>query len=157
MTVHRPVPRRAVPGTPATARLASLALAALLLGVPSGGAVAQVALLSPELAAKLVPANERPLALAPDGEPLRFRSGPERWEEGAPPAIIDVDRDGTRDFIVLLLVDGESGRRALLARQWGNAPDRFGPAVFYVIIDENDEVVEWAGTPRLDPPARTQP
>jgi hypothetical protein len=114
---------------------------------------AQVALLPPELAAKLVPANERPLALAPDGEPLRFRSGPERWEEAAPPSLVDVDRDGTRDYIVMILADEESGRRALLARAWGSAPDAFGPTVFYVIVEGDDEVSEWAGVPRLDPPA----
>jgi hypothetical protein len=115
-------------------------------------AYAQVDLLAPELAAKLVPATERPLALAPDGEALRFRTGTERWEEGMPPAIIDVDRDGTKDYIVLILADGESGRRALLARVWGEAATDFGPTVFYMILDDNDEVAEWAGSPRLAPP-----
>lgn len=143
--------RRGGPGPPA-----ALALAALLLG-GAGDAAGQVALLPPELAAKLVAANERPLALAPDGEPLRFRSGPERWEEAAPPALVDVDRDGTRDYIVMILADEASGRRALVARAWGAAPDAFGPAVFYVIIEDDDSVAEWAGTPRLDAPPPATP
>jgi hypothetical protein len=147
---RRPGPaRRRVAG-----RAAGFALAAALLGSAAGHAGAQVALLPPELAAKLVAANERPLALAPDGEPVRFRSGPERWEEAAPPALVDVDRDGRRDYIVMILADERSGRRALVARAWGDAPDAFGPAVFYVIIEDDDSVAEWAGTPRLAPPAR---
>ena len=116
-------------------------------------AQAQVSLLPPELLAKLVPATERPLTLAPDGEALRFRSGTEQWEEGMPPAIVDVDRDGTKDYIVLILADGESGRRALLARVWGDAASDFGPTVFYAIIEDNDDVSEWAGSPRLALPA----
>ena len=64
-----------------------------------------------------------------------------------PPAIVDVDRDGTKDYIVLILEDGESGRRALLAREWGDAADAFGRTVFYVIIEDNDDVAEWAGNP----------
>jgi hypothetical protein len=116
-----------------------------------------VDLLPPEIATKLSPATERRLDLAPDGEALRFRSGPEQWEEAAPPGIVDVDRNGTKDYIVLLLADGGSGRRALLAREWGDAADAFGRTVFYVIIDDNDDVAEWAGRPRLDPPARARP
>jgi hypothetical protein len=103
--------------------------------------------------AKLVPATERPLALAPDGEALRFRSGTEQWEEGMPPAIVDIDQNGTKDYIVLILADGESGRRALLARVWGDAVADFGPTVFYAIIEDNDDVSEWAGSPRLALPA----
>jgi hypothetical protein len=118
---------------------------------------AQVSLLPSEILAKLVPASERPLALAPDGEPLRFRTGKEQWEEGMPPAIVDVDRDGTKDYIVLILADAETGRRALLARGWGETPDAFGPTVFYVIIEDNDDVAEWAGNPRLDMPGRPRP
>ena len=118
---------------------------------------AQVELLPPEILAKLGPANERPLALAPDGEALRFRMGTEQWEEAMPPGIVDVDRDGTKDYIVLILVDGESGRRALVAREWGDAADAFGRTVFYVIIEDSDDVAEWAGSPRLDLPARTKP
>ena len=118
---------------------------------------AQVELLPPEILAKLGPANERPLALAPDGEALRFRSGTERWEEAMPPGIIDIDRDGTKDYIVLILADAESGRRALIARVWGDTADAFGPTVFYVIIEDDDGVSEWAGSPRLGPPARPKP
>jgi hypothetical protein len=114
---------------------------------------AQVTILPPEMIEKLVPATERPLALAPDGEALRFRAGTERWEEAMPPAIVDLDRDGTKDYIVLILADGDSGRRALLARAWGDTASDFGPTVFYVILDDNDDVAEWAGNPRLDVPA----
>jgi hypothetical protein len=116
-----------------------------------------VSLLPPELLRKLGPASERPLALAPDGEALRFRTGTEQWEEGMPPAILDLDQDGTKDYIVLILADGESGRRALLARAWGATPDAFGPTVFYAIIEDNDDVSEWAGSPRLDLPGRARP
>jgi hypothetical protein len=133
-----------------------LATAGLVLAGPLI-AQAQVELLPPEILAKLGPANQRPLALAPDGEALRFRTGTERWEEAMPPGIIDVDRDGTKDYIVLILADADSGRRALLARVWGDTPDAFGPTVFYVIIEDDGEVSEWAGSPRLDPPARPKP
>jgi hypothetical protein len=118
---------------------------------------AQVELLPPEIMAKLVPANERPMALSPDGEALRFRAGSERWEEAMPPGIVDVDRDGTKDYIVLILGDADSGRRALLARVWGDSAEAFGPTVFYVIIEDDDGVSEWAGTPRLALPARPKP
>ena len=74
-----------------------------------------------------------------------------------PPGIVDVDRDGTKDYIVLILADADSGRRALLARVWGDSADAFGPTVFYVIIEDDDGVSEWAGTPRLAPPARPKP
>lgn len=131
--------------------------AAVVLAAAPVAAHAQVELLPPEILEKLLPANERPLTLAPDGEALRFRTGTERWEEAMPPGIIDVDRDGIKDYIVLILVDGESGRRALLAREWGDAADAFGRTLFYVIIEDNDDVAEWAGKPRLDPPARPKP
>jgi hypothetical protein len=137
---------------PRSLRLTPLLLAALPLV-----AHAQVELLPPEILAKLGPANERPLALAPDGEALRFQAGAERWEEAMPPGIVDVDRDGTKDYIVLILVDDESGRRALLAREWGDAADAFGRTVFYVIIDDSNDVAEWAGNPRLASPARPKP
>jgi hypothetical protein len=39
---------------------------------------------------------------------------------------------------------------------WGDAADTFGPTVFYVVIDD-DDVLEWAGSPRLTPPARPKP
>lgn len=138
-------------------RLVRLLATAGLVAAGPLVAQAQVELLPPEILAKLGPANERPLALAPDGEALRFRTGTEHWEEAMPPGIIDVDRDGTKDYIVLILADADSGRRALLARVWGDAPDAFGPTVFYVIIEDDDEVSEWAGSPRLDPPARPKP
>ena len=128
----------------------------LLLAGPIA-ARAQVELLPPDLVAKLIPANERPLDLTPDGEALRFRNGAERWEEAMPPGIVDVDRDGTKDYIVLILADENSGRRALLARVWGDAADAFGPTVFYVILEDDSSVVEWAGTPRLAAPARPKP
>jgi hypothetical protein len=133
-----------------------LAAAAAIVTGPVA-ACAQMELLPPEIRAKLLPASERPLTLAPDGEALRFQTGTERWEEAMPPGIVDVDRDGTKDYIVLILVDGESGRRALLAREWGDSANAFGRTVFYVIIEDNDDVAEWAGSPRLDPPARTKP
>jgi hypothetical protein len=116
-----------------------------------------VEFLPPQIAAKLTAANERRLELAPDGEALRFRTGAERWEEAMPPAIIDVDRDGTKDYIVLILADDDSGRRALLARVWGDAADAFGPTVFYIILENNDDVAEWAGSPRLAAPTRPKP
>jgi hypothetical protein len=138
-------------------RLASaLLLAGLSVGSP-GLASAQVQLLPPEIMAKLTSDNERPLALAPDGEPLRFQTGPERWEEAMPPGIIDVDRDGTKDYIVQIIADESSDRRALIARVWGDAASNFGPTVFYVILEGEDTVVEWAGNPRLDTPVRPKP
>jgi hypothetical protein len=132
-------------------------LVASLLAAAATPAWGQVELLPPELIAKLTPANERPLILAPDGEATRFRNSGERWEEAMPPGIVDVDRDGTKDYIVLILADEGSGRRALLARVWGDAADSFGPTVFYVIIEDDDTVAEWAGTPRLTAPARPKP
>jgi hypothetical protein len=138
-------------------RLVRPLAAAVVIAAGPVVARAQMELLPPEMLAKLSPASERPLTLAPDGEALRFRAGAERWEEAMPPGIIDLDRDGTKDYIVLILVDGESGRRALLAREWGHAADAFGRTVFYVIIEDSDDVAEWAGSPRLDPPARAKP
>ena len=133
-----------------------LAIAGLVVAATTA-VLAQVEILPPEILAKLDPASERPMARAPDGEPLRFRTGTERWEEAMPPGIVDVDRDGTRDYIVLILADSDSGRRALLARVWGDTPDAFGPTVFYVIIEDDDEVSEWGGSPRLAPLARPKP
>jgi hypothetical protein len=138
-------------------RLAPALATAGLLAVAPAVVHAQVEILPPEMATKLGPATERPLVLGPDGEALRFRSGSERWEEGMPPAIIDVDRDGTKDYIVMILEDGESGRRALLVREWGDSVEAFGRTVFYIIIEDNNDVAEWAGRPRLDPPPRAKP
>src|SRR5215470_16285659 len=101
---------------------------------------------------KLVPASERPLSLGPDGEALRFKTGAEHWEEAMPPGMIDVDRDGTKDYIIFILVDEDSGRRALVAVVWGHAPDALGPTVFYVTIEDDESVAEWEGSPRLEPP-----
>jgi hypothetical protein len=131
-------------------------LAPLFLALPLV-AHAQVELLPPEILAKLGPANERPLALAPDGDALRFQTGAERWEEAMPPGIVDVDQDGTKDYIVLILADDESGRRALLAREWGDRADTFGRTVFYVILEDSNDVAEWAGSPHLTPPAHPKP
>jgi hypothetical protein len=132
-------------------------LVALLLLAGATAARAQMEILPPDLVGKLTPATEKPLGLAPDGEALRFRNGAERWEETIPPGIVDVDRDGTKDYIILILADESSGRRALLARAWGDAADTFGPTVFYVILEDDSTVVEWAGTPRLAAPARPKP
>jgi hypothetical protein len=132
-------------------------LVALVLLAGSTVASAQVDILPPDLLAKLTPANEKPLGLAPDGEAKRFQNGAERWEEAMPPGIVDVDRDGTKDYIILILADEDSGRRALVARVWGDAADAFGPTVFYVILEDDSSVVEWAGTPRLAAPARSKP
>jgi hypothetical protein len=132
-------------------------LVALVLLAGATAASAQVDILPPDLLAKLTSANEKPLALAPDGEALRFRNGAERWEEAMPPGIVDVDRDGTKDYIILILADEDSGRRALVARVWGDAADAFGPTVFYVVLEDDSSVVEWAGTPRLPAPARPKP
>jgi hypothetical protein len=137
-------------------RLLRLVSTAVVAGVPTVVA-AQMVVLPPEMMMKLVPANERPLALAPDGEALRFQTGTEHWEEARPPGMIDVDRDGTKDYIVFILVDADSERRALIVRVWGDAPNAFGPTVFYVIIDDDDTVAEWAGNPRLDLPPRPKP
>ena len=138
-------------------RFIPLLAAVGFLTVESRTALAQVLILPSEIMEKLVPASERPLNLAPDGEALRFKTGKEHWEEAMPPGMIDVDRDGTKDYIVFILVDEDAGRRALVARVWGDAPDAFGPTVFYVVIEDDDSVSEWAGSPRLDPPARTKP
>lgn len=136
--------------------LAPLLVAIILLATPLA-ARAQFEILPPEILAKLTSANERPLTLAPDGEALRFRSGSEHWEEAMPPGILDIDRDGTKDYIIMILADDESGRRALIARVWGNAADTFGSTVFYVIIEDDDSVSEWAGVHRLTAPVRPNP
>jgi hypothetical protein len=138
-------------------RLAPALAAAGLFAAGPAVVRAQMEILPPEMRAKLGPATERPLALGPDGEALRFHSGAERWEEGMPPAIIDMDRDGTKDYIVMILEDGESGRRALLVREWGETADAFGRTVFYVIIEDTEAVAEWAGRPTLDLPVRPKP
>jgi hypothetical protein len=69
---------------------------------------------------------------------------------------VDGTGTGTRDFVVFLLVDARTDRRALVVHEWGSAPEAFGKAVFYVILEPDGEVVEWAGTHRLPSP-RTPP
>ena len=68
-----------------------------------------------------------------------------------PPAIIDVDRDGTKDYIVMILEDGESGRRALLVREWGETAEAFGRTVFYVIIEDDNDGGGVGGAPAARP------
>src|SRR5262245_15091555 len=102
--------------------LVPLLVAIVVLATPVA-ARAQFEILPSEILAKLTSANERPLALAPDGEALRFRNGSEHWEEAMPPGILDVDRDGTKDYIIMILADEQSGRRALVGRVWGDAAD----------------------------------
>jgi len=136
---------------------ALLAAAVVLVSVRPATVLAQVLIVPPEIMEKLVPANQRPLTLTPDGDAVRFQAGSEHWEEALPPGMVDVDRDGTKDYIVFILADEDSGRRALVVRTWGDAPDAFGPTVFYVIIEDDDTVSEWAGSPRLDPPAHPKP
>jgi hypothetical protein len=144
--------RRDAPAGPGPAAL----VAAAILGW-AALADAGVVLLPPEIAAKLTAVNERPMDLAADGEARRFLSGAESWQEALPPSLVDADRDGARDYIITLLVDEKYGRRALIARQWGADATAFGPTVFYVILEESDEVVEWAGTPELAVPTRPSP
>jgi hypothetical protein len=135
----------------------ALALAVLLWPAP---AEAQVDVLPPDLVAQLVPGKERPLALAPSGDPERFLAdAPGTWEEAAPPIMLDVGRTGTRDHVVFLLVDARTDHRALVIHEWGQSPDAFGRAVFYAILESDGEVLEWAGTYRLSPgpPAAATP
>jgi hypothetical protein len=128
----------------------------LLLG--PGAARAQVEVLTPDMVARLDPAKEKPLKLSPAGDIARFVSSEDAWEEGAPPLILDLDKDGVQDFVVLSLLDAESLRQAIVIHDWGEAPDVFGRAVFYVILDAQGGVVEWAGRHRLTPrPARGVP
>lgn len=132
-----------------------LATAACLLGCGlallfgAGPASAQVEVLTPGLATKLDPAKERPLRLDPSGDAARLVAGGARWEEAGPPQILDLDRDGAQDFVVFLMADPRSGEQALVIHEWGDAPDVFGKAVFYVVFDRGDDVVEWGGTHRL--------
>lgn len=127
----------------------ALVLLVLLLG--PGAARAQVEVLTPDMVAKLDPAKERPLQLSPSGDIVRFVSGEDAWEEGAPPLILDLDRDGVRDFVVFSMLDAQNLRQAIIVHDWGEAPDVFGSAVFYVILDAEGNVVEWAGRHRLTP------
>lgn len=137
-------------------RLGSLAVAVSLLGA-AGPAGAQVEVLTPEMAARLVPAKERPLELTPGGDPVRFSGPGGAWQEAAPPLFLDLDKDGLGDYVVFALVELEAGQRAVVIHAWGDRPDVFGPAVFYLIVDAAGEVLEWAGQHRLPPRAAPEP
>lgn len=130
-----------------TAALATV----LLVTAWTALASAQVEVLAPATVEKLDPAKEKPLQLSPTGDIARLVSGDGEWEEAAPPLILDLDRDGVRDFVVLSMLDAQNLRRAIIIHDWGDAPDVFGNAVFYLILDAQDNVVEWAGTHRLRP------
>jgi hypothetical protein len=119
------------------------------LAVCAGVASAQVEVLTPGLLTRLDPAKERPLRLDPGGDVVRLVAGGVRWEEAGPPQILDLDRDGTEDFVAFLMADPRSGEQALVVHEWGDAADLFGKAVFYVVFDRQDEVLEWGGTHRL--------
>jgi hypothetical protein len=120
----------------------------------ASGVAAQVDVLTPDMAARLEASTEKPLALAPDGELQRFLATAAEWEEAASPVILDLDQDGVQDYLVTVQ-EGEAGRRAMVIYEWGDAPDVLGKAVFYLILDGEGEVVEWAGKFRLSPrPAR---
>ena len=126
-------------------------LAGACLVVSAGVVSAQVEVLTTGLVAQLDPAKEKRLTLAPNGDLARFLAGDGEWQEAAPPWILDLDRDGIRDFVVLMMLDVRTTRRALIIHDWGDAPDTLGNAVFYVILDAEDHVVEWAGTHQLTP------
>lgn len=133
----------------------ALATAAFLAW--AGAAAAQVEVLTPTLVARLEPAREKPLALAASGDVARFLAGDSDWQEASPPVVLDLDGDGTQDYVVLSLVDADTDRRALVIHDWGDAPAAFGRAVFYVILDADGDVVEWGGAHRLAPRAATAP
>jgi hypothetical protein len=137
---------------PGPARLAGAAIA-LLLAAGAATAAEPVEVLSEALVAALDPARERSLVLTPGGDAARFRDGDGTWEEARPPLILDLDRDGTRDFVVMVFQDPDTLQQAFLIHEWGQAADAFGPAVFYVIMDPDGSVAEWAGTHRLRPPS----
>jgi hypothetical protein len=124
---------------------------ALLLALAAAPAAAQAPVLPPELLARLRPATERPLALDPGGDPRRFLAGDGTWEEARPPFLVDADGDGAWDFVIAVVDDEGSPRRAIIVHEWGEAAGRLGPAVFYAILDEAGDVTEWAGTPQPRP------
>jgi hypothetical protein len=134
-----------------------LAVAGVLIA--ASAAAAQVDVLTPDMVARLEASKEKPLALAPNGELERFLAGGAEWEEAAAPVIVDLDRDGAPDYLVTMQ-EGEAGRRAMVIYEWGDAPDVLGSAVFYLVLDNEGDVVEWAGKFRLDPRrggSRTEP
>jgi hypothetical protein len=130
-------------------RLVALAVGLACLGAGAGPAAAQVDVLTPALVNKLDPAKERPLRLDPGGDVVRLAAGGARWEEAGPPQILDLDRDGVEDFVAFLMSDPDTGEQALVVHEWGDAADVFGKAVFYVVFDRQDEVIEWGGAHRL--------
>jgi hypothetical protein len=146
---------RASRSAPGERRRRIPALAGLLVLAAARLAAAQadgpVEILPPELVQQLDPAIEHTLTLTPAGDVARFMVPDAAWEEAAPPILMDLDRDGTRDFVVLLLVDPGATRRALIIHEWGEAPDAFGKAVFYLIVGAEGRVIEWAGTHRVAP------
>jgi hypothetical protein len=103
------------------------------------------------MAAGLTPAIRKPLALASSGDPARFLGGDGSWEEGAPPLVLDLDRDGVEDYVALSLVDADSDRRALVVHGWGEQAGAFGEAVFYLIVGADGAALEWGGEYRLPP------
>ena len=115
----------------------------------------QVDVLTPGMVKKLDPTKERPLSLDPSGDVVRLVAGGARWEEAGPPQILDLDRDGVEDFVAFLMADPGTGEQALVVHEWGAAADIFGKAVFYVVFDRQDEVLEWGGAHRLT--ARPRP
>jgi hypothetical protein len=137
-------------------------LAALVaLGVAGAAPAPEpVDVLGPELVARLDPARERPLALAPGGDVARLLAEGD-WEEGGPPQPLDVDRDGEPDYVAFSLVSGAGDRRAVVIHDWGEPGRDFGPAVFYLIVDAEGQVAEWGGRYRLAarprPPAPAPP
>ena len=136
-------------------RAAPLLLAAWIL-VGAGTAGAQVEVLTADRVARLDAAKQKPLTLNNSGDATRFQStDDEEWEEAGPPLILDVNRDGLRDFVVFRLGSERTDSRALLIHEWGEAPDVFGPAVFYLIVGAEGDVTEWAGKHQLLP--RTAP
>lgn len=135
-------------------RTASAGLAVACALVWTGPVSAQVEVLTPDMVARLEPAKEKPLTLAPNGDVARFLAEAGQWEEAAPPLILDLNRDGVKDFVVLSLVDASTIRRAIIIHDWGDASGVFGEAVFYLIFDAGDNLVEWGGKHRLIPRPR---
>jgi hypothetical protein len=136
-------------------RALGLGAGLLCLVMGAASALAQVDVLTPGLVKKLDPTKERPLSLDPSGDVARLVAGGARWEEAGPPQILDLDRDGVEDFVAFLMADPSTGEQALVVHEWGAAADVFGKAVFYVVFDRQDEVLEWGGVHRLT--ARPRP
>jgi hypothetical protein len=136
-------------------RFLALAVGLACLVAGAGPAAGQVDVVAPDLAKKLDPTKERPLRLDPSGDVARLVAGGARWEEAGPPQVLDLDRDGVEDFVAFLMSDPRTGEQALVVHEWGEAVDVFGKAVFYVVFNGQDEVVEWGGAHRLT--ARPRP